>query len=147
MASLPVIRISYHLPFPFENLLRSLFFIVVLRLVGVIETILKNDLYSFAFLLSVGIKAAKLSPQFEKGPRLVKDNASKLLLSTAAIKLKETCIFKFQYMNSPSSLEKELQLTPDNSNLPLTRRNFCFPSYHFCTISTEIDGTLGLIGS
>ena len=52
-----------------------------------IETILKNDLYSFAFLLSVGIKAAKLGPQFEKGLRWVKDYACKLLLSTAAIKL------------------------------------------------------------
>ena len=107
---------------------------MVLRLAGCDRDDIKNDLYSFAFLLSVGIKAAKLSPQFEKGLRLVKDNASKLLLSTAAIKLKETCIFKFQYMNSPSSLEKELQLTPDNSNLPLTRSNFCFPSYHFYTI-------------
>ena len=60
-----------------------------------IETILKNDLYSFAFLLSVGIKAAKLGPQFEKGLRLVKDYSSKLLLSTAAIKLKVNCRFRF----------------------------------------------------
>ena len=87
MSSLPGIRISYHPPFPFENLLRSLLFIVVLRLAGCDRDDIKNDLYSFAFLLSVGIKAAKLGPQFEKGLRWVKDYACKLLLSTAAIKL------------------------------------------------------------
>ena len=27
-----------------------------------------------------------------------------------------------------------IQLTPDNSNLPPTRSNFCFPSDHFCII-------------
>ena len=96
MASPPGIRISHHLLFPFENLLRSLFFIVVLRLAGCDRNDIKNDLYSFAFLLSVGIKAAKLGPQFEKGLRLVKDYASKLLLSTAAIKLKVTCRFRFR---------------------------------------------------
>lgn len=68
-----------------------------------IETILKNDLYSFAFLLSVDIKAAKLGPQFEKGLRLVKDYASELLLRSTAIKLKVTCLFRFRYLNSPSS--------------------------------------------
>ena len=96
MASPPGIGISHHLPFPFENLLRSLFFIVVLRLAGCDRNDIKNVLYSFAFLLSVGIKAAKLGPQFEKGLRLVKDYASKLLLSTAAIKLKVTCRFRFR---------------------------------------------------
>ena len=73
-----------------------------------IETILKNDLYSFAFLLSVDIKAANLGPQFEKGLRLVKDYASELLLSSAAIKLKVTFLFRFQYLNSPSSLRKRI---------------------------------------
>ena len=62
MASLPGIRISYHLPFPFENLLRSLFFIVVLWLAGSDRDDIKNDLYSFEFLLSVGKKAGKLGP-------------------------------------------------------------------------------------
>ena len=66
MASLPGIRISYHLPFPFENLLRSLFFIVDVRLAGCDRDDIKNDLHSSAFLLSVGIKEAKLGPQFEK---------------------------------------------------------------------------------
>ena len=108
MASLPGIRISYHLPFPFENLLRSLLFIVVLRLAGCDRDDIKNDLYSFAFLLSVGIKAAKLGPQFEKGLRLVKDYASELLLSSVAIKLKVTCLLRFQYMNSRSSLRKRI---------------------------------------
>jgi len=87
MASLPGIRISYHLPFSFANLLRSPVSIVVLRLAGCDRNDIKNDLYSSAFLLSAGIKAAKLVPQFEKDLRLVKDYASTLLLSTAAIKL------------------------------------------------------------
>ena len=73
-----------------------------------IETILKNDLYSFAFLLSVGIKAAKLGPQFEKGLGLVKDDASELLLSSAAMKLKVTCLFRFQYLKSTGSLRKRI---------------------------------------
>ena len=74
MACLSGIRISYHLPFPFENLLRSLFFIVDVRLAGCDRGDIKNDLYSSAFLLSVGVNAAKLGPQFEKpsfGERLL----------------------------------------------------------------------------
>ena len=31
-----------------------------------------------------------------------------------------------------------LTRTLDNSNLPLSRSNFCFPSAHFCTISPSI---------
>ena len=66
-----------------------------------IETISKMILYSSAFLLSVGIKAAKLGSEFEKGLRLAKYFASKVLLSTAANKAE-------QYLNSPSSLRKRI---------------------------------------
>ena len=81
---------------------------MVLRLAGCDRDDIKNDLYFSALLLSVGIKADKLGPQVEKGLRLVNDYASKLLLSTAAIKLKVTCLFRFQYLNSPSSLRKSI---------------------------------------
>ena len=81
---------------------------MVLRLAGCDRDDIKNDLYSSALLLSVGIKAAKLGPQFEEGLRLVKDYASKLLLNTATIKLKVTCLLRFQYLNSSSSLRKRI---------------------------------------
>ena len=32
---------------------------------------------------------------------------------------------------NPTGEQKLVQSTPDNSNLPLTRTNFCFPSGHF----------------
>ena len=80
---------------------------MVLRLAGCDRDDIKvqskrNYLNSSAFLPSSGIKAAEFSLQFENDLRLVNENASKLLLSTTAIKLKVTCLFRFQYLNSPS---------------------------------------------
>ena len=48
------------------------------------------------------------SARNSKSLRLVKDYSSKLLISTAAIKLKVTCLFRFQYLKSPGSLRKKI---------------------------------------
>ena len=53
----------------------------------------------------------------------MKENPSKLLLSMAAIKLKATCLSRFQYLNSPS-LRKRIDLVTVFDAI-LTSRQMC----------------------